>query len=243
MNHGQELTATLKNLGIDYYLAGFPDRGNYFFLETLKLDEDSVKYSDNIITCTARTTGDYKKAADYYEKRYLTDSTNEVILLRLGYYNSLVGLDMASLKYYKKYLSSINDINEYNSRFTRYIRLGYAYFKCGFRKEAGYYFNKQIEICRSRLMSVRPGEKIYWLYPLAGIYACMGDKNKAYENLKIFNQAQSFNLEWVTLLKTDPIFSSIRNEPEFQNIVRDVEAKYLAEHERVKKWLEEQGQL
>jgi hypothetical protein len=42
---------------------------------------------------------------------------------------------------------------------------------------------------------------------------------------------------------TDPLFNSIRNEPEFQQISRDMEAKYQAEHERVKKWLEETGQL
>ena len=36
------------------------------------------------------------------------------------------------------------------------------------------------------------------------------------------------------LIHPDPLFDSIRNEPEFQQIVRDVEAKYQAEHERVR---------
>jgi hypothetical protein len=44
-------------------------------------------------------------------------------------------------------------------------------------------------------------------------------------------------------IKTDPIFNNIRNEPEFQQIVKDIEAKYQAEHERVRKWMEEQGML
>lgn len=35
----------------------------------------------------------------------------------------------------------------------------------------------------------------------------------------------------------DPLFTGIRDEPEFQQIVRDVEAKYLAEHERLQQWL------
>ena len=48
---------------------------------------------------------------------------------------------------------------------------------------------------------------------------------------------------WVTSIKNNPLFDSIRNEPEFQQIVRDVEAKYQKEHERVRKWLEEQGML
>ena len=41
--------------------------------------------------------------------------------------------------------------------------------------------------------------------------------------------------------KDDPLFNSIRNEPEFQQIVKDIEAKYQAEHERVRKWLEGAG--
>ena len=46
-----------------------------------------------------------------------------------------------------------------------------------------------------------------------------------------------------TLVKTDPLFDSIRGEPEFQQIVPDVEAKYQAEHERVRQWLEENDML
>ena len=47
----------------------------------------------------------------------------------------------------------------------------------------------------------------------------------------------------INLIKADPLFASMRNEPEFQQIIRDVEAKYQAEHERVRKWLEEKGML
>jgi hypothetical protein len=47
----------------------------------------------------------------------------------------------------------------------------------------------------------------------------------------------------VTSIKFDPLFLTIRNEPEFRQIVRDVEEKYHAEHERVRKWLEERGEL
>ena len=45
------------------------------------------------------------------------------------------------------------------------------------------------------------------------------------------------------LIKIDPLFDSIRDEPDFQNIVKDIDSKYQVEHERVRKWLEEQGKL
>ena len=50
-------------------------------------------------------------------------------------------------------------------------------------------------------------------------------------------------LPMVTWIKTDPLFNNIRNEPEFQQIVKDVEAKYQAEHDRVRQWLEENDML
>ena len=39
------------------------------------------------------------------------------------------------------------------------------------------------------------------------------------------------------------VYLRIWVKPEFQQIVRDVEAKYQAEHERVRKWLEENDML
>jgi hypothetical protein len=42
-----------------------------------------------------------------------------------------------------------------------------------------------------------------------------------------------------TRIKDIPLFDSIRDEPEFKQMVRNVEAKYQAEHERVRQWLEE----
>jgi len=49
-----------------------------------------------------------------------------------------------------------------------------------------------------------------------------------------------------TCTPSAPVFETqsprpIRQEPRFQAIVKDVEAKYQAEHERVGKWLQEQG--
>jgi hypothetical protein len=71
----------------------------------------------------------------------------------------------------------------------------------------------------------------------------MGERDKAYKNLRIFNQIQEIPLWMSVNIKTDPLFNSIRNEPEFQQIAKDIEAKYQAEHERVRKWLETQGML
>ncbi|RLD54316.1 MAG: hypothetical protein DRI97_11730, partial [Bacteroidetes bacterium] len=78
---------------------------------------------------------------------------------------------------------------------------------------------------------------------LAATYAFIGDKDKAFENLRFFEKYQTANRWFITYINNDPLFDSIRDEPEFQQIVRDVEAKYQAEHDRVRQWLEENDML
>jgi hypothetical protein len=53
-------------------------------------------------------------------------------------------------------------------------------------------------------------------------------KGKAFENLRIWNRIHVYSLYMVTLVKNDPLFNNIRNEPEFQQIANYIEAKYQA---------------
>ena len=76
-------------------------------------------------------------------------------------------------------------------------------------------------------------------YDLAATYAFLGDKIKAYQHLDEFNKRNFYQLWLISYAKHDPLFDSIRNEERFQKILQNMEAKYQAEHERVKKWLEE----
>jgi tetratricopeptide (TPR) repeat protein len=123
-------------------------------------------------------------------------------------------------------------------------RVGWAYLKEGDKKEAEHYFNELVKYCekikklgRVSIDPLRPA------YDLAGAYTMMGERVKAYENLRIWAKMNVCPLWWLTYLKYDPLFDSIRNDTEFQQILRNMEAKYQAEHERVRKWLEEQGML
>ena len=123
-------------------------------------------------------------------------------------------------------------------------RFGYVYLKNGIKDTADYYFDQQIQSCKLAIELNRYyASEYYAYYDLAAIYAVRGEREKAYENLRIFNQREILGLYMVSKIKNDPLFDNIRDEPEFQQIVRDVEAKYQAEHERVRRWLEENDML
>jgi hypothetical protein len=108
--------------------------------------------------------------------------------------------------------------------------------------EAEYFFNRQIEI---DLECIRLGRWNTLLkqahFDLAKVYAFKGDKEKAYQYLDEVNKNKSFGLGDFNSFKYSPFLNNIRREPRFQKILKDVEAKYQAEHERVRKWLVSQG--
>jgi TolB-like protein/AraC-like DNA-binding protein/Tfp pilus assembly protein PilF len=245
IDHGPKLPEILTRMGGDYYMTGFPESGNKALAEALKVDGDSLKYLDNCIYYMAENQGAYQNAAQYFEKRFQADSTNDLILLRLGFYNSLLGKYKESLGYYERYVSGSYKSIISNSVERRKMEshIGYVYMQNGYRKEANNYLNKSIDNYKRFIKSAPEHEKRIYEYLLAGVYAGKGDKEKAYDYLMLLGKEHCFTLNDVTLIKNDPLFKSIRSEPEFQKIVKDMEGKYQNEHERVRKWMEEQGIL
>jgi tetratricopeptide (TPR) repeat protein len=241
LSHGTELVTALTRIAYNFYNSGYPDKGNYYMKEAGLLESDSVPYCYKTCKILADTRGEYGNAAEYSGKRLKNDPGNIILLRDLGYYYCLAGDYTESLKYYKQYVDLYNSGMRSSPFLNRFTYLGFVFKQNGFTKDADYYFEKQIEVYSDRLRSILPTERIYWTYPLAGIYAARGNKDKAIEYLKMFSRNSSYTLSWVTLLENDPAFSGIRNDPEFREIVKDVETKYQAQHEKVGKWLEDKG--
>ncbi len=247
LNHGPELPSLLIHISYAYHIAGFIEKSNYYSQEALKLDDDSLQYYGTLAGYE-QNQENYINANEYLKKGYAIDSTNVDILNNLGFNYMSLGQFKESLKYYNKWFERLKVIGNLTSnnmyRLNNMHRIGYVYWKNGYKKEADFYFDKQVEYCNGLIKSGRPYAQLnFTYYDLAGVYAFRGEKDKAYENLRSFNQRQRMPIWMARLIKNDPLFDNMRNEPEFQQIVRDVNAKYQAEHERVRKWLEEQEML
>lgn len=122
--------------------------------------------------------------------------------------------------------------------------MGFALWRVGKYKEARDYLKQQIKYSEESIKLDR--DIAHWkaaYYDLAITYAFLGNKEKAYQYLDELNKGNTCQIRWIIYLKYDPPLESIRSEERFQKILEDYEAKYLVEHERVRKWLEEQGML
>jgi TolB-like protein/AraC-like DNA-binding protein len=232
LNHGKELPFLLRELGDAYGgWAGFPEKKEYYFFEAFKLNNDTLSLGD---------LNNDKEKLETLTKRYSRDSNNLWIILNLARTYSKLGQYKESLKYTKKFENRLNERSYlyYSGR----TEIGYAYWENGFKKEAEKWFNEQIRISEESLQLGR-NYSIDAYCDLANIYALTGQREKAYESLRRFAKNHLFPYFRIAWIKEDPMLNSIRNESGFQQIVQGMESKYQGEHERVSKWLQEQGKL
>jgi TolB-like protein/Flp pilus assembly protein TadD len=235
---GDERPSLLRDLGSTYLDVGLIEKAKYYYKEALTLDKDSAKYLSDI-AWLEMSLENYEEAYKLNKKFLEIDST---YLQNLPFYPSGYEYEEEAYIMAKNYVEKMKKLGVLN--LVNSHRVGYVYWQIGKHNEALNYFNQQIKygeesVKLGRYIAKRKSAQ----YDLAGTYAFIGNKAKAYQYLDEFNTENFYPLWWISIAKNDPLFASIRNEKRFQMILQNIEAKYLAEHERVRKWMEEQGML
>jgi TolB-like protein/tetratricopeptide (TPR) repeat protein len=242
LNHGREIPGLLHSLGLVYSLiAGFPEEGKKCFIRALMLNGDSAEYF-NALGQLESNFNDFDNSIKYYTRAFKIDSTKGSFE-GLGTAYVYSGRYKESLEYINKYAEWLKENQVISEGFSH--RIGYVYWINGYKDEADYWFNEQKRYCEESIKNKRFSGQISLTayYDLACVYAFRDEKQKAYENLRVLGQLKVFPSWWLDLIKRDPLLENLRGEPEFERIVNDIRTKYQAEHERVKKWLEDQEML
>jgi len=240
LQKGFLLPDLLRRIGRVFARAGFKESAYDYVEEALELDDDSAAYYA-VIAEIEESQGNFEEAIKLGEKSLAIDSTNSWLTYLVGLSHSYLGQNERYLEYIKKYHK--RKTNPDNVTWAT-IWAGYAFWINGFTEEAEYYFNKALEFYNELVELDRHlNQDLHTYYSLAALHAFLGDRAKAYEYLRLMNQRPRMPKWMIKDIKNDPLFNSIRDEPEFQQIVLDVEAKYQAEHERVRQWLKENDML
>ena len=238
---GPQLANIFINLSGLYLMAGFIDQGVHYMNEILRLENDSAEYF-LAMAGIGTITSDYEMALEYGLKAYQVDTTDYQIQYKIAQSYFFLKQHKEAISYW---LIQFADNPSAEMRLNQQdFRIGVAYWALGDQEEALLYINNYKDQCiKSIELGRRHATQYYAYYDLAGIYCLFGETKNAYKNLRVVNQKERFPLWWATLIKDDPLFDNIRDEPEFKQIIRNVEAKYQAEYERVRKWLEENDLL
>lgn len=118
-------------------------------------------------------------------------------------------------------------------------RWGYALWKTGKKEEGSSHIKQALDFFRE---NKKKGLRENYNYELAGIYAFLGDNQKALEILKNMNQDNCWNMGMLNLIKIDPLFKSLQNESVFNQVIAAETEKRLHTRESIRK-MEEDGTL
>jgi len=235
---GKERPEIIRSLARAYLDAGFVEKSRSLYEEAYTLDDQKVRYLGSIAWLEF-SDGNFGEAIKLGRMASTIDS---IFALDLFVYSLIPDNEEESLRYAKKLI-------EKNSKrgtlsLTQTHRIGYAFYKSGKLREADLYLNQEIKYCEEviklrRILTQRRAAH----YDLAATYAFLGQTENAFKYLDEFGKLDFYQLWWLTLVKNDPMFDSIRSDERFRNLIREKEKKYNTEHERVKKWLEENNML
>jgi TolB-like protein/AraC-like DNA-binding protein/Tfp pilus assembly protein PilF len=235
--HGEYFSNILWEIGYSFWLVGHYEQAEHYYQEKLKLDGDSLSLLTFKAWIAENTEIWYQINKRIYESGEKSNISVDLI-------NSCINSQRfeEAYEYAMKYVSLMEEDNEIPFHSARII--GYTCWKVGKTEDASYYFNLQKKIS---LESIEKGRinasRMVDYCDLAAVYAFQGDKQNAYKYLEELYKKKVFGKWWTYLIKEDPLFNSIRNEPRFQAVVKHIEAGFQAEHDRVGRWMAEQGML
>jgi TolB-like protein/Tfp pilus assembly protein PilF len=236
---GEDRPSLLRTIGDRYSGLGFMEKAKQYLQEALDIDGDRRRYLTELAWMEFNLEN-YEKALRLLKEASQIDTT---YLFNLHFY--IYTPEDHIKEAYEHALKVIHRAEQTDRPFYyQSHRIGYIFHQMGKIEEAKDYFKLQINYSEESIKLNRFYSQLkHAHYDLSATYAFLGDKEKAYQQLDDFNTMKFYDLGLISFVKGDPLYASIRNEDRFQKILQDMSAKFQAEHERVRKWLEENDML
>lgn len=163
------------------------------------------------------------------------DSTRLDVIQEVGKAYYYLRDYQSSYQYYRKFveIKKVYNLNIYRGEDAK---IGVVYLKTGHTTESE-------KIFKDYKAYAENDKSIYKYLSLGVYYAFHGDTKQAIEYLRLFSQQDNYHYWTILFLKIDPLLDSIKDNPEFKEILIDIEDKFWKKHEQIKVSLMEKGLL
>ncbi len=137
--------------------------------------------------------------------------------------------------YYKKF-TDIRESQQLDIFPSEDAKIAVVYANVGLKAESDKFFDSYLNYANN-------DKSIYKNLSLAVYYAYKGDTEKTLEQMKLFAQQDNYMYWTLLFLKIDPLIDPVKDKPEFQQLLQEIETKFWKNHQRIKGSLEEKGLL
>ena len=218
------------------------------FIQSGFIDE-AEKYIDRSLQYNAENLfSEYVKAYILYAKNGDLGQTKSLLLK--AYQKEPTRLDIiqevakicyfmrdydSAYDYYKKF-TEIRKAQNLDMYRAEDAKIGVVLDKKGLSVESDTYFDAFLEYAEN-------DRSIYKDLSLAAYYSYKGNTTKALEHMALFAEQDNYHLWTVIFLKIDPLMDNIKELPEFQQLMNQIENKFWDKHEKIKTMLVEKSLL
>lgn len=211
-----------------------------FVSEAEKYINKSLEYNSNNLY------SDYLKAYILYAKNGNLEETTASIVNTLKKDTSRLDIlqEVGKLYYYLRdyensytYYRKFIDITEAQNMTIYqhdYIEIAIVLSEMGYQNESDKYL-KMFKIYAEN------DKSIYSDISMAFYYTHVGDTEKALEYYRLFSEKDNFHYWTILFTGIDPIVDDIKELPEFQKVLREIEEKFWKNHKEIKASLKEKG--
>jgi TolB-like protein/Tfp pilus assembly protein PilF len=231
---------TPENLGdlndkIGFVLAfvGLSEMASQYYDEALKWSGDTATYLRRQAQ-NEQYAGNGARAIELALESHAKDLKRPYTLAVLGENYMLTGRYKESFHYFNKYVE-YSDSTGWGLPWHK-MQIAFIYRENGYNEKAQELIDLQIRQSEESITEFQSLYTDHYSY-LAMAYMLKGEKEKAIEYLKLISLQSSMNATLVRYHE-NPIFSGIKDDPDFQEICDQILTKYLAEQERVRQWME-----
>jgi AraC-like DNA-binding protein/TolB-like protein len=227
-----------KNICLVLFYAGFTNVAEKYLEESLNIHLDSIDFY-RLLGYGYVFSGNFESCLEYANKGI------EKNPLHLCFF----GFKMISYAFTREFESAFETIMEVKTKnwlpkcyFTALA--GYVYYKNGQPTLADQIFQEVIKYRKNEISSGDLNASLFDShFELATIYAALGEKDHALSYLREVKNKSTIPLWMIVYMKHYPLFDNIRNEPEFNKLLKDFEGKYQKEHNRIAALLRQKGEI
>ena len=234
-----EKSSILRFICSGLYAYGYYEEGLHFAEKIIEINGDSLYYYQGLITADM-VRNDYSAALRKAMDIFRWNPTN---------YSSWVGICMYLTRDCNAALTFVDEcietIEKQGTRVQPRYYFGYVYLKNGQKEKSDYHFEGSIKSRMKAIERGKPSVSCWACLGLAFIYSAMDDKVKSVEYLRKASPCMEeyivIDPQMITELKYHPIYEVIRDEPEFQKLIKIAEKKWNSERKKIEKYLREEG--